>query len=104
MKLVQTYNRKLAESIWWNLLWLTIGALLVTICIQSVATPHNFVAGGILGMAYLVWHWTGTLDLLLWYLLLSVPIWVWGWFFAAILHLTEQRFSPSGFPKDGAFP
>ena len=81
MKLVQTYNRKLAEAVWWNLLWLTVGALLVTICIQSVATPHNFVAGGILGMAYLVWHWTGTLDLLLWYLLLSVPIWVWGWFF-----------------------
>ena len=81
MKLVQTYNRKLAESVWWNLLWLTVGALLVTICIQSVATPHNFVAGGILGMAYLVCHWTGTLDLLLWYLLLSVPIWVWGWFF-----------------------
>ena len=81
MKLVQTYNRKLAESVWWNLLWLTVGALLVPICIQSVATPHNFVAGGILGMAYLVWHWTGTLDLLLWYLLLSVPIWVWGWFF-----------------------
>ena len=65
MKLVQTYNRKLAESVWWNLLWLTVGALLVTICIQSVATPHNFVAGGILGMAYLVWHWTGQLDLLM---------------------------------------
>ncbi len=81
MKLLQTYNRRLAESVWWNLLWLTVGAFLMALCMQTVATPHNFVAGGMLGLSYLVWHWTGLLDLLVWYLLLSIPIWVWGWFF-----------------------
>ncbi|WP_165071443.1 MULTISPECIES: YitT family protein [unclassified Desulfovibrio] len=76
-----TYNRRLAESVWWNLLWLTLGALLVTVCIQSVAAPHDFLAGGILGVALLIWYCTDLLTPLSWYLLLSVPICVWGWFF-----------------------
>ena len=48
-----SYNHKLAESVWWNLFLLTLGGLLTTICIQSVAAPHDFLAGGIMGVALL---------------------------------------------------
>ena len=76
-----TYNQKLAESVWWNLLWMTLGSLLMTICIQSVAAPHDFLAGGVMGVALLVAYWTGTLTPLLWYMLICLPIYIGGWFF-----------------------
>ena len=76
-----SYNHKLAESVWWNLVLLTLGGLLTAICIQSVAAPHDFLAGGIMGMALLTNYWTGTLTPLLWYAMFCVPIYLFGWFF-----------------------
>lgn len=76
-----SYNHKLAESVWWNLVLLTLGGLLTAICIQSVAAPHDFLAGGIMGMALLTNYWTGTLTPLLWYALFCVPVYIFGWFF-----------------------
>lgn len=79
MKL-QSYNKALAESVIWNLLWLTLGAVLMAICIQSVAAPHGFLSGGIMGVGLLVNYWTGTLTPLVWYAMLCVPVYVLGWF------------------------
>lgn len=79
MKL-QSYNKALAESVVWNLLWLTLGAVLMAICIQSVAAPHGFLSGGIMGLGLLVNYWTGTLTPLVWYAMLCVPVYVLGWF------------------------
>lgn len=76
-----SYNHKLAESVWWNLVLLTLGGLLTAICIQSVAAPHDFLAGGIMGVALLTNYWTGTLTPLLWYAMFCVPIYLFGWFF-----------------------
>ncbi|MDD4700606.1 MAG: YitT family protein [Desulfovibrio sp.] len=75
-----SYNHKLAESVWWNLFLLTLGGLLTAICIQSVAAPHDFLAGGIMGVALLTNYWTGTLTPLVWYALICVPIYLFGWF------------------------
>ena len=66
MKL-QSYNKALAESVVWNLLWLTLGSVLMAICIQSVAAPHGFLSGGVMGVGLLVNYWTGTLTPLVWY-------------------------------------
>ncbi|MGV7004344.1 YitT family protein [Desulfovibrio sp. QI0442] len=79
MKL-QSYNKALAESVIWNLLWLTLGAVLMAICIQSVAAPHGFLSGGVMGVGLLVNYWTGTLTPLVWYALLCVPVYALGWF------------------------
>ena len=46
-----SYNRRLGDSVWWNLLLLTIGSLLMTVCINNVAAPHGFLAGGVMGVA-----------------------------------------------------
>ena len=79
MKL-QSYNKALAESVIWNLLWLTLGAVLMAICIQSVAAPHGFLSGGVMGVGLLVNYWTGTLTPLVWYSMLCVPVYALGWF------------------------
>ncbi len=76
-----SYNHKLAESVWWNLFLLTLGGLLTAVCIQSVAAPHDFLAGGIMGVALLTNYWTGTLTPLVWYAMICVPIYLFGWFF-----------------------
>lgn len=76
-----SYNHKLAESVWWNLFLLTLGGLLTTICIQSVAAPHDFLAGGIMGVSLLTNYWTGTLTPLVWNALFCVPVYIFGWFF-----------------------
>lgn len=75
------YNSQLAESIWWNLLLMTIGSLLMTICIEGVAAPHDFLAGGVMGVALLTAYWTDSLTPLIWYGLLCLPIYLGGWFF-----------------------
>lgn len=78
--MLQKYNRKLANSVLWNLFLLTVGALLLAICIQSIAAPHDFLAGGLMGMALLVsYFWPGIPPLPL-YALLCVPVYLAGWF------------------------
>lgn len=78
--MLTTYNRKRTESVWWNLLWLTFGAFLMTVCVQGVAAPHNFLAGGVMGVALLLTYWVHGLPPLVWYLALCLPIYVMGWF------------------------
>lgn len=78
--MLTTYNRKRTESVWWNLLWLTLGAFLMTVCVQGVAAPHNFLAGGVMGVALLLTYWAHGLPPLVWYLALCLPIYVIGWF------------------------
>lgn len=78
--MLQKYNRKLANSIPWNLFLLTIGGTLMTICVQCVAAPHDFLTGGIMGLALLLTYlWHGLPPLVL-YAALCVPIYIAGWF------------------------
>ncbi len=80
MPLQRTYNPKLAESVWWNLLLLTIGSAFYALGIQAVALPHNFVAGGVMGISMLIYYFTDIMAVPVWYFLLSAPIMVFGWF------------------------
>ncbi len=80
MPLQRTYNPKLAESVWWNLFLLTVGSAFYALGIQSVALPHNFVAGGVMGISMLAWYATDFLSVPVWYFALSVPIFIFGWF------------------------
>lgn len=81
MPLKNTYNPRLAEAPWWNLLLLTVGAFLLATGIQAVAAPHGFLAGGIMGVSLLLWYATHLLSVPIWFLCLCLPICVWGWFF-----------------------
>lgn len=81
MPLVRTYNPRLAQSVWWNLLLLTAGSLLIAIGIQAVAAPHGFLSGGILGVSLLVWYSTHLLSVPVLYIIMCAPILALGWFF-----------------------
>lgn len=76
-----SHNKRLAESVWWNLLLLTVGGFLLALGIQAVAAPHGFLSGGILGVSLLVWYNTHLWSVSAWYLIICLPICVWGWFY-----------------------
>ncbi len=78
--MLQKYNYKLANNIGWNLLLLTIGGFLIALCIQSVAVPHDFLAGGIMGVALLLTYLGDAIPPLLLYGILCVPVYLIGWF------------------------
>lgn len=79
--MLQRYNQKLATNVLWNLLLLTIGGLLVAICVQCVAVPHDFLAGGMMGLALLMTYFGDSIPPLAMYALLCVPTYIIGWFF-----------------------
>lgn len=67
-------------SVWWNVLLITTGATLVGFAIKSLAVPHGFVSGGVSGVGLLFYYLTGKLTPGSWLFLLSIPVFVYGWF------------------------
>lgn len=73
-------KRDYTYSVWWNVLLITVGASIVGFAIKAVAVPHGFVSGGVSGVGLLLYYLTGWLTPGTWLLLLSVPVFVYGWF------------------------
>ncbi|WP_020677542.1 YitT family protein [Geopsychrobacter electrodiphilus] len=74
-------KRKFLYSIFWNCSLITIGTLIQAVALKSVAIPHNFVPGGLFGIASLIYYKTDFLDPGLLYILLNVPMFILGYIF-----------------------
>ncbi len=72
---------KLPYSIVWNVGLITVGALIQAIVLKGIATPQNFVPGGIFGVASLIYYKTGWLNPGHLYLLLNIPLFLLGYIF-----------------------
>lgn len=81
--LKQTYNRKRAESVWWNLLLLTVGGSLQAITLQCISPQHEFLATGLMGVSLLANFLAGDISVSVWYFIFSMPFYVLGWFFVS---------------------
>lgn len=71
--------RSFKYSVGWNLLFLTLGAILFIIGINGVVVHHNFITGGLYGACLLVHYKTGWLSVGMIYLLANVPLCIAGW-------------------------
>lgn len=74
------FRLDVSYSVWWNLLLITAGCLVVTIGIKSLAVPHEFLPGGVFGLAALVYYMTdfstpGWLNAIL-----NLPLFAFAWF------------------------
>ncbi len=87
MPLKNTYNPKVAESVWWNLLLLTLGSSIYVLGVQAVAVPQGFVSGGVIGISILTLYSTDLLSVPIWYAIYCIPICVVGWFFVGRVFL-----------------
>jgi uncharacterized membrane-anchored protein YitT (DUF2179 family) len=58
---------------------MTIGALLVAIGFNMLLIPHQLLSGGLSGISMMIGYITGG-NIAWLYLLLNVPVLIWGWF------------------------
>jgi uncharacterized membrane-anchored protein YitT (DUF2179 family) len=80
------YHRVIS-SVVWNLLLITAGSIIFAIGLKSIAIPQGFVTGGISGLTLLVYYVSGFLSPGLWYLLVNIPIFLFGW-----VHVSQRFF------------
>jgi uncharacterized membrane-anchored protein YitT (DUF2179 family) len=80
------YHRVIS-SVVWNLFLITAGSIIFAIGLKSIAIPQGFVTGGISGLTLLVYYVSGFLSPGLWYLLVNIPIFLFGW-----VHVSQRFF------------
>jgi len=68
-------------SIWWNLLLISIGAVLFSAGLKGVVVHHNFVPGGLFGLGVLVYYVFPFISAGIWYFLLNIPLFIMGWIY-----------------------
>lgn len=75
--------RDLTYTIPWNLLLITIGAVLIGLGIKAVAIPHGFFSSGFSGLGLILFYALGGMSPGLWFLVLNIPVFILGWLFVS---------------------
>jgi len=73
--------RDYSYSVWWNCLVIIIGSFIFAFGLKAIAVPHGFVPGGLFGFASLFYYLTGLYSPGIWFILLSIPLVILGFFF-----------------------
>ena len=79
--LSQERMRAITLSVPWNLFLLTTGALISSFALICIAKQHDFVSGGLYGLAMLIVYGTDVMNIPIWYALLNIPVLFIGWIF-----------------------
>ena len=66
-------------NILWNLALITVGSALCAVAINGILIPHQFLAGGIGGLAIFIFYLVPVLPVGALYFLLNIPLFVLGW-------------------------
>lgn len=74
-------QKNLYNSISWNLVLITVGAIIYSIGIKGIIVHNNFIPGGIFGAALLLKDLIGILSPATWFFLLNIPLFLLGYFF-----------------------
>ena len=72
-------KKQLLSSVLWNLLLLTTGSIVLAIGINAIIIPHGFVTGGLSGVCLLFYYVTHLFSPGVWYLILNIPLFLFGW-------------------------
>ncbi len=75
-----TLSISFGYSVWWNLFLISTGSVISAIALKSFAVPHEFLAGGIFGLASLIYYSYGVLTPGWLYLILNIPLFIFAWF------------------------
>jgi uncharacterized membrane-anchored protein YitT (DUF2179 family) len=70
-------------AVWWNLFLLTLGSVIFALGAQGAVVHHEFITGGLFGLALFMYYVTGVLTTSLWFALLSIPLFFLSWFFVS---------------------
>jgi uncharacterized membrane-anchored protein YitT (DUF2179 family) len=76
---MKSQNRLRLYSVGWNLLLITVGGVILSVGIKSIAIPQGFISGGFSGLSLLIYYIFGGLSPGIWYLVLNIPLFIFGW-------------------------
>jgi len=76
---MSTNKKAIVFSVAWNLILLTVGAVVLAIGIKAVAIPNGFITGGFSGLSLLIYYVFGGLSPGTWYFVLNIPLFIAGW-------------------------
>lgn len=76
-----TNKKAIVFSVAWNLILLTVGAVVLAIGIKAIAIPKGFITGGFSGLSLLIYYVFGGLSPGTWYFVLNIPLFIAGWIF-----------------------
>jgi uncharacterized membrane-anchored protein YitT (DUF2179 family) len=66
------------SSVSWNLLLITVGALVFAIGVKAIVVDKGFVTGGITGVALLAYYLSDALSPGIWYFIINIPLFAVG--------------------------
>jgi uncharacterized membrane-anchored protein YitT (DUF2179 family) len=69
----------LVYSVGWNLMLITLGGVILSVGIKSIAIPQGLISGGFSGLSLLIYYIFGGLSPGIWYLVLNIPLFIAGW-------------------------
>lgn len=72
--------RNIAYSLSWNCLLIIVGSSLFAIGLKGIAEPHNFIAGGLYGIALTIYYMTNIFSPAILFALMNIPIFIAGHF------------------------
>ena len=77
---ISQIKANVSYSVWWNMLLITAGSYCIAVGTKSLAVPHQFIPGGIFGLASLCYYSGIGLSPGWLYALFNVPLFVFAWF------------------------
>ncbi|MCK5912903.1 MAG: YitT family protein [Desulfuromusa sp.] len=76
-------KRKFVYSVFWNCSLIIVGTLIQTVVLKGIAAPHQFIPGGLFGIASLVHYLSNWMNPGIIYLLLNIPMFILGYLFVS---------------------
>jgi len=65
----------------WNLWLITLGSVICAIAVNGILIPHQFVSGGVTGLALVIHYLFPSAPVSVLYFLLNIPLFALGWIF-----------------------
>ena len=73
--------QNITYSIPWNLFLITLGSFIVGIGLKAIVIPHGMITGGFSGAGILVFYYTQIFTPGIWYFIINIPVFIFGWLF-----------------------
>ena len=75
--------QKITYTIPWNLFLITLGSLIAGIGLKAIVIPNGMITGGFSGASILVFYYTKIFTPGIWYFILNIPVFIFGWIFVS---------------------
>ncbi len=62
---------------------ITMGSLIAGIGLKAIVIPNGMITGGFSGMGILIFYYTKILTPGIWYFILNIPVFIFGWIFVS---------------------